>query len=412
MIKFYEIKSPFKKLFNADIELLPSVTELFELELAYLEFLTLPEDSAKERTAYLKSINGKSSNHFLAYSNYSTAIDANRSSQTRNYFKNGQFSTGYATHSLFPYRGKFHPQLIKALINIVGLKKGDTLLDPMSGSGTANIEASLLGIDSFAIDVNPFCQFLIDAKYEALKLNLETLNLLEDKTDKLFNFFKKKNVFGYLEKIKDENKLRLYKIALLAFLDSFSYSKRVKKSTHKELFEKVLNRYTGTVKSVIENKYINIKDLGELKILTNSDATNIKLEDETIDCVITSPPYSFAIDYVENDKTQLEYLGHDLEELKNKTIGLKGKNIGEKLEFYFKDMDRFCAEVGRVLKPNRYFILIIGSNTNQTKGIRLEKNVIDSADKYNLKLVKSVSKPIKGMRNTMKDEFVLIFEKI
>lgn len=55
--------------------------------------------------------------------------------------------------------------------------------------------------------------------------------------------------------------------------------------------------------------------------------------------------------------------------------------------------------------------MIIGSNTNQTGGIRLENRIIDSCHKFGLNLVKSILKPIKGMRNTMKDEYILFFEK-
>jgi len=75
-------------------------------------------------------------------------------------------------------------------------------------------------------------------------------------------------------------------------------------------------------------------------------------------------------------------------------------------------MDKVCAEISRVLKKDKYFAMIIGSNTNQTGGIRLEETIINSAKKYNLPLVKSILKPIKGMRNTMKDEYILIFKKI
>ncbi len=69
------------------------------------------------------------------------------------------------------------------------------------------------------------------------------------------------------------------------------------------------------------------------------------------------------------------------------------------------------SEAARVLKKNKYLVVIIGSNTNQTGGVRLEQNVINSAKKYNLELVKSILKPIKGMRNTMKEEYILIFER-
>ena len=74
-------------------------------------------------------------------------------------------------------------------------------------------------------------------------------------------------------------------------------------------------------------------------------------------------------------------------------------------------MDTFCSQVSHVLKQGKYFVMIIGSNTNQTGGVRLEETVINSALKYNMPLIKSILKPIKGMRNIMKDEYVLIFEK-
>jgi hypothetical protein len=90
---------------------------------------------------------------------------------------------------------------------------------------------------------------------------------------------------------------------------------------------------------------------------------------------------------------------------------LKGKTKSQKLQNYFSDMDTFCEQVSNVLKKGKYFVLIIGSNTNQTGGIRLEETVINSALQYNMPLIKSILKPIKGMRNTMKDEYILIFEK-
>jgi len=145
-------------LFDNKVELLPSVNELFELELAYLEYNCVPKSDLLERLAYFKSVDGRLTKHFLMYNNTTKALTDNRSASTKAYFENGLFSTGYATHGLFPYRGKFHPQLIKALINIIGVKKNETILDPMCGSGTANIESALMGVNSYAIDLSPFCQ--------------------------------------------------------------------------------------------------------------------------------------------------------------------------------------------------------------------------------------------------------------
>ena len=107
----------------------------------------------------------------------------------------------------------------------------------------------------------------------------------------------------------------------------------------------------------------------------------------------------------------MNFLGYNVNDIRAKMIGLIGKNKKERLENYFKDMEKVCSEVSRVLKKNKYFVMIIGSNTKQTGGIRLESKIIQSCKKHDLILVKSILKPIKGMRNTMKDEYILFFEK-
>ncbi len=411
MNDIFNTESIINEAFGNKVELFPSVNELFELELAYLEYKRLSGEQLLERTAYIKSVDNKFSKHYLLYSNNSEKIHADRSSATQAYFEEGQFSTGYATHGLFPYRGKFHPQLIKGLINILNIQKGETILDPMSGSGTTNVEAALMGINSKAIDVSPFCQFMIRTKYEALTIDLKLLEQIKFENKKLFDFFKQGDVLKRINKIGDNNKIKIYNLAFLAFLDALGYSKRVVKSNHEQLFDKVLPRYIETVKSFLSNQYFDQNKIGSMDVMSDSDALNIKLDINSVDCVITSPPYSFAIDYVENDKDQLEFLGYNTSELKNKLIGLKGKTKNQKLENYFADMDSFCLQVSKVLKKGKYFVLIIGSNTNQTGGIRLEEKIINSAKKYDMPLVKSILKPIKGMRNTMKEEYVLIFEK-
>ncbi|MDS1031390.1 hypothetical protein RDV77_01970 [Porphyromonadaceae sp. NP-X] len=411
MNNFFEIPSLLNKAFGNNVELLPGVDELFELELTFMEYSILPNEQLLERTAFIKSIDNNFSKHYLLYSNHSDKINANRTSATQAYFEEGKFSTGYATHGLFPYRGKFHPQLIKGLMNILNIQKGETVLDPMAGSGTTNIESALMGINSMAIDVSPFCQFMIKTKYEALTIDLKSLENTIFDSRKIFDFFMSGNVLERISKIEDSHKRKIYDLAFLAFLDALGYSKRVIKSNHQQLFDKVLPRYIETVKSFLSNSYFEQDKIGHLEILSDSDALNMKIEKDSIDCVITSPPYSFAIDYAENDRDQLEFLGYDADELKNKLIGLKGKTKSQKLQNYFSDMDTFCSQVSQVLKRGKYFVLIIGSNTNQTGGVRLEETVINSALKYDMNLIKSILKPIKGMRNTMKDEYILIFEK-
>lgn len=400
------------KLFGDEVELLPSVTELFELELAFLEYQSLQSDELIRKSAYIKSVNSKTTLHFQSNTFKPSFEILTRSSKTKNYFENGLFSTGYATHSLFPYRGKFHPQLIKSLLNIIGIKNGELVLDPMCGSGTTNIEAALIGINSVAVDISPFCRLMTKTKFESLKAKNEELQQLINKEDKLFNFFATNKKYDSKKNYQLFESESNYYLTLLAFLDSMGYFNRTKSSSHKELFNRVLERYIYTVLNYLENPFYDKENLGDVIISKESTAMNIKYEDNSFDGIITSPPYSFAIDYASNDKDQLEYLGLDVEKLKEKMIGLRGKNKTERLNNYFEDMKTVCIEIARVLKPNKYAVIIIGSNTNQTGGIRLEDKIINYCEGAKLKLIKSIVKPIKGLRNTMKDEYVLFFKKI
>ena len=67
---FYSIPSFISKAFGNNIQLLPSVDELFEIEMAYLEFNCLSKEQLLERSAFIKSIDNEHTRHYLLYSNY------------------------------------------------------------------------------------------------------------------------------------------------------------------------------------------------------------------------------------------------------------------------------------------------------------------------------------------------------
>lgn len=395
-------------LFGGRAGLLPSVTEVFELELALLELGQLTPREAVERGAYFKQVGGKPTRHFSMCAVNGAARDG-QSAMIRDYFKAGQFSTGYSTHSLFPYRGKFHPQLAKALINIIGVRPGELLLDPMCGSGTTNLEAALLGIDSAALDKSPFCRLMTRVKREALDMTRDEAASLPPRADELFSFFGQKGAAQKYAKVRDEKKRRVFGLSMLAYLDAMGYAERVRKSGHRELFAKVLARYADTVGRALE--FLPKNGAGKVDIPDDGDVMAIPLPDESVDGVITSPPYSFAIDYAANDAPQLDYLGCDISALREGMLGLRGRGRSRRLENYFADMRRACAEMGRVLKPGKHCVIVIGSNTNQTGGVRLEGKTAEGCEAAGMKLVRAVLKPIKGMRNTMSEEHILFFRK-
>jgi len=390
-------------------ELLPNTSELFELEFAFYEYKFLSKNEVIERGSFFKSVDGISTNHYIICSNNSPLIWQGRSEITKSYFREGNFSTGYGTHGLFPYRGKFHPQLIKGLLNILSIQPGEVVLDPMCGSGTLNVEASIIGINSFGIEKSPFCVLMSKVKYEALKVNSAHLSSILNNMNKnfktLINSKKLPVGFSYQDYFEPEKT-----ITLLAFLDAMGYARRCSKSID-ILFPSVLKRYVGQVNSFIQAREKLNLELGNARFEIG-DARSLPLEDKSVDAIITSPPYSFAIDYAENDRPQLEYLNFDISKLKNEMIGLKGKNIKEKLANYFEDMNQVLSEMARVLKIGKYAVIIIGSNDIQTGGIRLETKVEEMALRHSFVLDQTIVKPIKGIQNTMKDEYILFLRKV
>jgi len=74
----------------------------------------------------------------------------------------------YVTHGLHPYKGKFYPQLAKGLLNLAGADEGATLLDPFCGSGTTLLEGYLGGLVAYGCDMHPLAAKIAKAKTEIL----------------------------------------------------------------------------------------------------------------------------------------------------------------------------------------------------------------------------------------------------
>ena len=181
----------FRQLFPEHLVLSPQLNEVYELALAYYESKILSEDELISNGAYFIRVGDQLTRHYLMCTGEPLLLPKHSSSRLKSFFEKNQFRTGYATHGLFPYRGKFHPQMIRALINIMGLKPGDTVLDPMMGSGTVPIEASLMGIKSIGLDASPFCRFIAQVKYNALTLPQKPLDSVSKNANGIFEFFSK-----------------------------------------------------------------------------------------------------------------------------------------------------------------------------------------------------------------------------
>jgi hypothetical protein len=148
----------------------------FEVKNGLREFKLLRSsniDNVIKRTAYFKIVDGR-------YTDYFYIIQKNVTRSVNQYL----------THWIYPYKGKFHPQMIRALLNIIGLKENDTVLDPFVGSGTTAVEAMLLGINCIGIDVSPLCVLQSRVKTESLEVIKEIENMKEFVVRKIsYKFF-------------------------------------------------------------------------------------------------------------------------------------------------------------------------------------------------------------------------------
>ena len=88
----------------------------------------------------------------------------------------GRQSTRYSVHGLHEYKGKFNPQIARAILNIFRIPAGARVLDPFCGSGTSLVECAHVGISSVGLDINPLAVFVANAKLLALRLPVAQLS--------------------------------------------------------------------------------------------------------------------------------------------------------------------------------------------------------------------------------------------
>jgi DNA modification methylase len=378
------------------LKLLDNIQFIYELALARLELHSFNPDlkvtndfrefelkddgnfeTLKRRLAYFKTINGDYSDYYYLQK-YNQTKSVNQ----------------YLTHWIYPYKGKFHPQMIRSLMNIMKIQNGETLFDPFVGSGTAVLEAQILGINAVGLDISPLCVLISKVKTESVDV------LDEIKKYKDFYLFKKGG-----KEPSDERVKNFYKVAeMMAHSDQSRRGKNFESSFVSNALKMIasVEDYSSAIKKH------NLKT-GKTKII-EGDTRKINLKNESVDGIITSPPYSIALNYVANDAHSLKALGYDLDKIKEDFIGVRGTGLN-KFELYDKDMEKAYSEMYRVLKKDKYCAVVIGNVTFQGQEINTTQNVIDYCEKIGFKIIKKMEKIIYGLYNVMQKEYILIFQK-
>ncbi len=390
--------------------LLDNVQFIYELALAQLELEALRIDfQITNGLREFKLLGSRNLDEIIKRSAYFKVVDGNYTNYFRIIQKNNTRSVNqYLTHWIYPYKGKFHPQMIRAILNIIGLKAGDTVLDPFIGSGTTAVEAKLLGINCIGIDTSPLCVLQSKVKTESVEVvdEVEAIKGHILNKVKLRLFHQEDKPFGdAINSIPNEKVKNFYKMAYLVAVSDNTRRRR----NFEESFYKNLDLMIKSAKD-FENiaEELNLM-LGKVEI-KQGDSRSLPLENSSIDGIITSPPYSIALDYVSNDAHALNVLGYKLSEIREEFIGVRGRGA-ERINLYNQDMKRSYEEMYRVLKPKRFAAIVIGNATYMGKEVKTIEFTIDYCRKIGFKLIKNIDKIIFGLYNVMQKENILIFQK-
>jgi len=390
-----------------ELTLLTNIQFIYELALARLELYALgaefqvvnnlrtfkvfnkvDEEILRHRLAYFEKVGDKETEYYHLQK-YNLTRSVNQ----------------YLTHWIYPYKGKYHPQMIRALLNIIGIKPGETVLDPFIGSGTTAVECEVMGINCIGIDVSPLCVLISKVKSDSIDVLDEVLQYANNIKPSRNGY--QENIFGgkKIEEVKDERVKNFYVIAEMIAHSDNSRRGRDFESSFYENIQKMIT----SAKDFRKAKQDMRLTLGKVRI-EDGDARRLKLEDESIDGIITSPPYSIALNYVENDAHSLKALGYDLNKIKEDFIGVRGSGF-QKFELYYKDMQKSISEMYRVLKKGKYCVIVVGNVTFQNKEVDTAERTIRFCQDVGFSFRKKIEKIIYGLYNVMQKEYILILKK-
>jgi site-specific DNA-adenine methylase len=213
-------------------------------------------------------------------------------------------------HNWYYFKEGYSKQLVDVIIDKFGLNENSMVLDPFCGSGTSLLTCKQRGIKSIGFDVSPFFVFISKVKtrdYDLARLKENISEAISWKFErperlpkekfvrKVFSRYTLEDAIFYRNKILSIEDDYSRDFLLLALIDSaikaswttkdgamIRIDKRGKPPLKKFFKYKIKKMFKDLEKT-------NLKPI-EAKVEVG-DAKELPLEDETIDAVITSPPY-------------------------------------------------------------------------------------------------------------------------
>jgi DNA modification methylase len=341
--------------------------------------------------------------------------------------------TSYATHGYHRYPAKFIPQLARKCIKEY-TNSGEIVCDPFMGCGTTLIESLVSGRKAIGVDINPVALLITKAKttpIEPTKLEDEVKKLIDDVT--LYMDSKKKNqktlsnieirpiipnnerinywfphesireelgiILGRINQIKSKDIRTFCLCAFSQILKNSSIWLMKSTKPTRDLKKKPTNplsAFKRHIKQMLKGneELFNImpdyvkNNLNDFIIAKKQDARNLPCEDNSVNLIVTSPPYVTSYEYADLHQLTALWLEYakDVSEFREGFIGSihkkesahdgiksklakqeieelskKSKREAEAVRDYFFEMQQCFKEMYRVLKPKGKACIVIGN---------------------------------------------------
>lgn len=312
-----------------------------------------------------------------------------------------QMSKSDQLHSWLKYKEGFSAELVNKLLDEMGISNHDKILDPFLGSGTTSLVCKLRGIDSIGYDILPISKVSIEAKEAIYKYDV---NEIESALNEIESLEIPKNYAGKINCINitkgaypDENEKQLVfycmwneqssysdiiknliKLCLINLLERVSYTAKdgqylrwdyrapkvieanIKRQAQgKKPFVSKLNKgelprvkeilileLQSRMLDIINIQKQGIDDQSKIEYYLTSALLGMPLLDsESIDGVITSPPYCNRYDYTRTYALELAFMGigeKEIRELRQSLLSctVESKSKIKILEDYYSNLNR------------------------------------------------------------------------
>ncbi|MEN3047237.1 MAG: DNA methyltransferase [Candidatus Caldarchaeales archaeon] len=297
-------------------------------------------------------------------------------------WKGARRSDGHSLHSLCSRTGSFPPALARFFVERFS-RPGAVVLDPFSGKGTAPLEACLAGRIGLGNDLAPEAYVLTRAKIRPVRFEevvdwvWRNRSFIEsyrgtDAPEEVQVFYSRstlRQVLAARELLSEpETDVDYFVTAVMLGIlhgsssdslsvkcsHSFSMSPRyvekaVRVSGLKRPERNVADCILRRAERVLADGLPPVKG-----IAFDGDARSLPLPPESVDLIVTSPPYFNMQTYAWDNWLRLWFLGHDYREVAKRLFHTD--SVSRFLSF----AEEFLREFNRVLRPGGSCFLVLG----------------------------------------------------